>query len=96
MTVAEAVDHLEQALVKDRAGRYSFCCKKAFVLVKLHGCPARLRFAAKDKLAFHTDTDCLTVVKRDGGRIRRKLKWEEIECICAGEPEKDDGTLFQG
>src|SRR5579871_4777554 len=52
MTIDEAVVRLGPTLARDSSGRYSFACKKAFVLVKLHGKPARFRFAARDQVAF--------------------------------------------
>ena len=52
-------------------------------------------FAAKDKLAFRAEKDCLTIEKCDG-KVHRKFLWDQIECLAAGEPEKDDGSLFQG
>ncbi len=96
MTPQEATLRLEHALAKDPAGRYSFQCKKAFVLVKLYGSADRMRFTARDKLAFRTDANCLTIEKCDSGAVQRRFTWEEIECLAAGEPEVDNGPLFQG
>jgi hypothetical protein len=96
MTIGDAVDRLGPTLAKDAAGRYLFACKKAFVLVKLYGKPARFRFAARDQVAFRITGNCLTIEKQATGVVQRSFAWDEIECICAGEPEKDDGTLFQG
>ncbi len=96
MKLEQAVHSLEHSLSKHSVGYYTFACKKAFVLVKLHGNPARFRFAARDKVVFRTDGDYLTVEKQDTGVVQRKFTWDQIECICAGEPEKDDGSLFQG
>ena len=96
MTIDEAVVRLGPTLAKDSAGRYSFACRKAFVLVKLHGKAARFRFAARDQVVFRLTGDALTIEKQATGAIQRTFTWNEIECICAGEPEKDDGTLFQG
>jgi hypothetical protein len=96
MTIDEAVVRLGPTLAKDAAGRYSFACKKAFVLVKLYGNPARYRFAARDQVVFRLNGNCLTIEKQATGAVQRTFRWNEIECICAGEPEKDDGTLFQG
>ena len=96
MTIDEAVVRLGPTLARDSSGRYSFACKKAFVLVKLYGKPARFRFAARDQVAFRFSGTSLTIEKQATGVIQRTFDWDEIECICAGEPEKDDGTLFQG
>lgn len=96
MTIDEAVVRLGPTLARDSSGRYSFACKKAFVLVKLYGNPARFRFAARDQVAFRVTGASLTIEKQATGAVQRTFLWDEIECICAGEPEKDDGTLFQG
>jgi hypothetical protein len=96
MTIGDAVDRLGPTLARDSAGRYTFACKKAFVLVKLYGHPARFRFRARDQVVFRLTGDRLTIEKQATGAVQRSFAWDEIECICAGEPEKDDGTLFQG
>lgn len=96
MTIDEALRRLGPTLAKDHTGRYLFACKKAFVLVKLHGRPARFRFAARDQVAFRLTGPCLLIEKQATGAVQRTFHWDEIECICAGEPEKDDGSLFQG
>lgn len=92
----EASVRLNHSMNRDAAGRYSFCCKKAFVLLKLHGSPNRFRFTARQKLVFRTDQFCLTVERCDTGVIERRFNWDEIECLAAGEPEVDNGPLFQG
>jgi hypothetical protein len=96
MTIDEAVVHLGRTLARDSSGRYSFACKKAFVLVKVYGRPARFRFSARDQVAFRMTGTAFTIEKQTTGAVQRTFLWDEIECICAGEPEKDDGTLFQG
>lgn len=96
MTILEGQERLDHALSRDPAGRYMFTCKKAFVMVKLRGRPGRLKFCAKDKYVFRLEGECLTVEKRDGGVVLGKYYWEQIECLAAGEPETDHGTLFQG
>ena len=95
MTPLEAAARLDHALARDPAGRYAFACKKAFVTIRLRGKASRLMFAAKDKLSFRADSECLTIEKCDG-KVHRKFSWEQIEYLVAGEPEKDDGSLFQG
>ncbi len=96
MTPAEVIERLEAALMRDSQGRYCLLCKKASVIFKLHGHSGRLRFVAHDKIAFRTDDQGLTVEQFETGAIKRRVLWEEIECLMAGEPETDNGALFQG
>lgn len=96
MTLEEAATRLDHSMNRDAAGRYCFCCKKAFVLLKLYGSAHRLRFTARQKLVFRTDRSCLTVERCDTGAVERRFAWEHIECLAAGEPEVDNGPLFQG
>ena len=96
VTSDDAADRLGPTLARDSAGRYRFACKKAFVLVKLYGRASRFRFSARDQVVFRITGNCLNVEKQATGVVHRSFAWDEIECICAGEPEKDDGTLFQG
>ena len=95
MTAAEAASQLEHTLAKGPDGRYSFACKKAFVLLKLAGCAQRLKFAARDRVVFRTDPTGL-VIECNDGRVKKQFTWEQIECLAAGEPEVDNGPLFQG
>lgn len=96
MTLEEAALRLERSMNRDSAGRYSFCCKKAFVMLKLYGSTHRLRFTARQKLVFRTDQFCFTVERCDTGTVECRYAWEQIECLAAGEPEVDNGPLFQG
>lgn len=96
MTALEAATRLDHALTKDPAGRYSFMCKKAFVMVKLFGKADRLRFAARDRLAFRAEDAWLVIERCDTGAVHRKFSWDQIECLAAGEAETDNGSLFQG
>lgn len=96
MDVVEATIRLEHTLAKGPDGRYCFACKKAFVLLKLVGCSQRLRFGARDQVAFRADPVCLTVERRDNGAVKKRFPWAQIECLAAGEPEVDNGPLFQG
>lgn len=96
MQLAEVIERLEPALMKDAQGRYCLKCKKASVIVKLRGNSSRLCFVAHDKIAFRTDDHGLTVEHFETGAVQRRVLWEEIECLMAGEPETDNGSLFQG
>lgn len=96
MTLEEAAARLDRSMNRDAAGRYCFCCKKAFVLLKLYGNANRLRFTARQKLVFRADQSWLTVEHGDTGTVQRRFAWENIECLAAGEPEVDNGPLFQG
>jgi hypothetical protein len=96
MTAQEANLHLEQALAKDPAGRYRFLCRKALVVVRLFGRTSPARFAARDKVGFRIDDWALTVEALDTGAIRKQFTWLQIESLSVGEPEMDNGPLFQG
>lgn len=96
MKPAEVIERLEPALTKDSQGRYCLLCKKASVIFKLYGNSGRLRFVAHDRIAFRTDEQGLTVEHLETGAMQRRVLWDEIECLMAGEPETDNGSLFQG
>ena len=96
MTSEDAASRLEHALARDSAGRYVFLCRKAFVIVKLHGERSRLRFGVRDKVVFRADATCLIVEGFGNGAVKHRFNWDQIECIAAGEPEIDNGPLFQG
>ena len=96
MTPQEAIDRLEPALMKDRGGRYCFCCRKASVVVRLLGAAGPLRFAPRDDVGFRTDDRMLTVEELRTGAVRMQFAWKQIESLAAGEPEMDNGVLFQG
>ena len=96
MTAQDAIRLLEPALIKDERGRYRFACRKASLFVRLRGIQAPSQFAARDKCGFRTDEQGLTVEELTTGVIRRQFAWKQIESLCAGEPETDNGTLFQG
>jgi len=96
MTARDAIARLGNCLTQDSSGRYSFACKKAFVTLKLRGMKKRVRFRARDRVAFRTGADCLTVERSDTGIVWRRFPWEQIEMLTAGEPEIDNGPLFQG
>lgn len=96
MTPQEAEQRLTNALVKDPAGRYSICCKKQIVLVRVRGISKCYRFGLRDHVSFRTEMDCLVIEQDGSGTPKRRFEWEQIESLLAGEPETDHGTLFQG
>jgi hypothetical protein len=96
MTAQDAIQRLEPALTKDKAGRYCFACRKAALFVRLRGRLAPSRFAARDKMGFRTDELGLTVEELNTGVVRKQFSWMQIESLIAGEPETDNGALFQG
>lgn len=96
MTAQDAIQMLERALTKDNAGRYCFACRKASLFVRLRGILCASQFAARDKIGFRTDELGLTVEELKTGIVRKQFAWKQIESLCAGEPETDNGTLFQG
>jgi len=96
MTAQDAIQLLEPALMKDHAGRYYFACRKVALFVRLRGMLAPTRFAARDKMGFRTDELGLTVEELKTGVVRKKFPWKQMEDLFAGEPETDNGSLFQG
>ena len=96
MTPQEAEQRLAKALVKDPAGRYSICCKKQIVLLRLRGESKCFRYGVRDQASFLPEVSCLVVEHTRFGIVRRRFQWDQIECLLAGEPETDQGTLFQG
>lgn len=96
MTAQEAIDRLEPALTKDQGGRYCFCCRKASVVMRLEGGARAVRFAPRDQVGFRTDDRMLTVEELKTGAVRMQVAWKQIESLAAGEPEIDNGVLFQG
>jgi hypothetical protein len=96
MTAQDAIQLLEPALAKDKAGRYCFACRKVSLFVRLRGMLAPSRFSARDKIGFRTDDLGLTVEELTTGIVRKQFSWKQIESLIAGEPETDNGALFQG
>jgi hypothetical protein len=96
MTAQEGVERLKHVLTKDDADRYRFCCRKAFLMVRLLGLASPLRFSARDEVGFRIDERDLSVEEIKTGAIRKQFPWEQVECLAVGEPETDNGTLFQG
>ena len=96
MTAQEAIDRLEPALTKDQGGRYCFSCRKASLVMRLEGGASPVRFAPRDQVGFRTDDRMLTVEELKTGAVRMRVDWKQIESLAAGEPEMDNGVLFQG
>ena len=96
MTAQEAIDRLEPALSKDENGCYRFACRKASLVLRLLDKRVPLRFAPRDQVGFRTDDRALTVEELHTGVVRMQFAWKQIESLAAGEPEIDNGPLFQG
>ena len=96
MTPQDAEQRLAKALVRDLSGRYSICCKKQMVLLRLHGISKSFRFGERDHVSFRPELNCLVIEQSRLGTVKRRFPWDEIECLLAGEPETDHGTIFQG
>lgn len=96
MTAQDAIQLLEPALTKDKAGRYCFACRKASLLVRLRGIRVPSQFAARDRIGFRTDELGLTIEELQTGVVRERFPWKQIESLAAGEPETENGILFQG
>ena len=96
MTAQEAIARLEPALSKDEDGRYRFACRKASLVLRLLDHRVPMRFAPCDQVGFRTDDRALTVEELKTGVVRMQFAWKQIESLAAGEPEIDNGLLFQG
>jgi hypothetical protein len=55
-----------------------------------------LRFQAQDRVGFRFEPGFLIVEDVRTLAVRRKVSWEQIESVTAGEPESDNAELFQG
>ena len=68
------------------------------MLVKVQLQPRRLPvlFTARDNVRVRIDEDGLTVEKLNTGAVYRQFAWKQVESLAAGEPETDNGPLFQG
>jgi hypothetical protein len=96
MTTQEAIERLEPALTIDGRGRYCFDRRKVSLILRLIGIRSPLRFSAQDKVGFRTDAKGLTVEELKTSVARKRFVWSSIESLAAGEPETDNGALFQG
>ena len=96
MTREQAIEILGAALVSDASGRFSFACRKAFVRIKIRGCSAPFLFYKRDQVTFRICTEALIIEKGQRFTMKKRLDWAELESVCAGDPETDSGSLFQG
>jgi hypothetical protein len=96
MTREQAVETLGGALVTDASGRFSFACRKALVLIKVRGRSAPFLFRKCDRVAFRVGPQALIIERTERFTILKCLDWAELESVAAGEPETDNGSLFQG
>jgi len=96
MTAQQGVERLEPALTKDARDRYCFICPKVFVMLRMLGRRAPLKFVARDRLAFRINTLGITVEEVETGRVRMRFTWGQVEALAAGERETENGALFQG
>ena len=96
MTFQDATDHLRVLLLQDGAETYRFPCRKAFLLARIAGTSKPLRFKARDDVRFRIDERGLTVETLRNGAVLTRLSWALVESLAVGEPETDNGLLFQG
>jgi hypothetical protein len=96
MTREEVGESLEAALISDSSGRFFFACRKALVMIKIRGRPKPLLFHRRDKVAFQISAEALIIEKLQCLTTKKRLLWESVERFAAGEPETDNGSLFQG
>lgn len=96
MTREEATDRLRSALNEEGTDTFRFASAKAFLSVKLCNDPIRLRFTAKNHVVFRIDGEHFIVADSSTGRPCRDFTLRQIENLAAGEPESDNGLLFQG
>lgn len=96
MTPSEAVNRLRPALAPEGSDTFRFASRKVFLSLKLFDIPVRLRFTAKDRVLFRIDERDFIVADSKTGVICKQFGWGQIESMAAGEPESDNGILFQG
>ena len=96
MTPQEAVNRLRPALAQEGSRTFRFACPRVFLMLKLFGASDRLRFTSKDHVVFQIGEHDFVIVDSKTGLTRALFGWKEIECMVAGEPETDNGVLFQG
>jgi hypothetical protein len=96
MNLKKATDTLQISLIREYSGTYLLPCQKVFLNVQLQGRPLSVQFTAKDEVRFRIDEDGLTVEKLKTGAVYRQFAWKQVESLAAGEPETDNGPLFQG
>lgn len=96
MTREQAMETLGAALVTDASGRFSFTCRKTLVRIKIRGRSAPLLFHKRDQVTFRIGPEALIIEKSQRLTMRKSLDWAELESVSAGEPETDNGSLFQG
>jgi hypothetical protein len=96
MNLKEATDTLQISLIREQSGTYLLPCQKVFLKVQLQGRSLPVQFTAKDEVRFRIDEDGLTVEKLKTGAVYRQFAWKQVESLAAGEPETDNGPLFQG
>ena len=96
MTQEQAVETLGAALATDASGRFSFACRKAVVRIKIRGRAAPFLFRKRDQVVFRVGAQALIIERIKCFTTRKSLDWAELESVSAGEPETDNGSLFQG
>lgn len=96
MTREQAGEILGAALVTDARGRFSFACRKAFVRIKVRGHSSPFLFHKGDQVTFRIGAEALIIEKSQRFTMKKCLDWAELESVAAGEPEADNGSLFQG
>ena len=96
MNFQEACLRLKCLLSEDGDQRYRLPCRKAFLLARLCGCQNPVRFTARDNVCFRMDERGLTVEQLKTGAVVTTLAWALVESLAAGEPETENGPLFQG
>jgi hypothetical protein len=96
MTREQAVETLGAALVTDVSGRFSFACRKTLVRIKMRGRSAPFLFRKCDQVAFRIGAQALIIERIERFTMKKCLDWAELESVSAGEPETDNGSLFQG
>lgn len=96
MTREQAAETLGAALITDASGRFSFACRKAIVRIKVRGRSAPFLFRKCDHVAFRVAVQALIIERIENFAVKKCLDWAELESLSAGEPETDNGSLFQG
>ena len=94
MSPQQAIELLRPALDEHECGTFRFACPRALLIMKVANVPARVRFTARDRVLFRVVESGLIVEDSRTGMIKRLLPWEQIECLAAGEPVREDQSVI--
>jgi hypothetical protein len=75
---------------------FHLICRKAILIIKVAGEAGSKVFRAAENIALCVDDNGFAVKDLRSGRLRAQALWSQVDSLVAGEPEADNGELFQG